>query len=183
MFFSTDKDNLPRIGELICIRGSDKHDRPYRVTDRMIKKDDGGQVYVDLIDIATGEQMPRCKVEPFSFWPAQGDTVLIIMGPYLDWLAEQIGVAQKTGKRNRIKQIESRFRACEVASKTTEQLCQEHILELVEGDMGAVKRKGGDLFKCPLRCLAVLKKADRRSDSQFDQLERAEQMNLLEHAA
>ncbi|NEZ67788.1 hypothetical protein D0962_34385 [Leptolyngbyaceae cyanobacterium CCMR0082] len=182
MFFSTDKDNLPRIGELICIRGSDKHDLPYRVTDRMIEKE-SGQVYVDLIDIATGQKMPRCKVEPFSFWPAQGDTVLIIMGPYLDWLAEQIGVAKKSGKRNRIKQIENRFRACEAASKTTDQLCQEHILELVEGEIGAVKRKGGDLFKCPLRCLAVLKKADRRSDSRFDQLERAKQMNLLEEAA
>lgn len=182
MFFSTDKDNLPRIGELICIRGSTAHEKPYCITDRLLNKENG-QVYVDLVDVDTGQQMSRCKIEPFAYWPTQGDTVLIIMGPYLDWLAQQLKVASVSGKRNRIKQIQARFRACEVASKTVDELCQEHTLELVEGPMGAVRRKGGDLFKCPVKCLAVLKKADRRSDSEFDQLERARQINLLEDAA
>lgn len=181
MFFSSDRENLPRKGELVCIRGSTDHERPYQLLARYM--DEQGQVLIDLLDIETQVEMSRCKVEPFAYWPTQGDTVLIIMGPYLDWLAQQLKVASASGKRNRLKQIQARFRACEVASKTVEQLCQEHTLELVEGPMGAVRRKGGELFKCPVKCLAVLKKADRRSDSEFDQLERAKQMDLLEDAA
>ncbi len=180
MFFSTDKNNLPRIDELICIRGDSSHERPYRVVDRMINKENH-QAYVDLVDITTSQQMPRCKVEPFSFWPMTGDTVLIVMGPYLDWLAEQLKIAQDSHKRNRIKQIEARFKACEVASKTTEELLQKHVIELTEGAgldaMAAVRNESNRLFKCPVKCLAVLEKKDRRTDSRSAQ---KQQLNLLE---
>lgn len=179
MFFSSDTNNLPREGELICIRGSEKHERPYRVLRRVL--DTGtGYVMVDLIDATTGVQLPRCKVEPFSFWPSKGDQVLIVMGPYLDWLAAQLGAAKASMNRGLIKRIEARFRACEIAGKTTAELVQPHVLDLVEGTgvsaMGAVKRKGGQLFKCPLKCLAVLEKRDRRSDSRSVQ---EGQLNLL----
>ncbi|EKU98176.1 hypothetical protein Lepto7375DRAFT_7437 [Leptolyngbya sp. PCC 7375] len=183
MFFSSDKDNLPRIGELICIRGSTHHERPYRVTSRSM--DNGGQVYVDLIDIATGQQMPRCKVEPFSFWPSQGDTVLIIMGPYLDWLALSIFPHRKGCSRLALQQLH--FVACQRTQRTTTDLCQKHIVSQIEGhgvdQMAALTNEDGRDFKCPMKVLAVLHKKDRRSDSQFDQLERAKQMNLLEEAA
>ena len=173
MFFSTDKSNLPQIGELICIRGDSNHDRPYRVVNRFLRKTDG-QIYVDLIDDSTNQKMERCKVENFSFWPMQGDTVLIIMGPYMDWLAEQLQIA-KEQKRSNLERVQDRFRACKVASKTTDELMQKHTLELVEGAgvtaVGAVRNESGRLFKCPLFCLAVLNKSDKRTDSKSMQLE------------
>lgn len=184
MFFSSDKENLPRIGELICIRGSTSNERPYRL-DRRIHDKETGQVFVECTDIATGQQMPRCKVEPFSFWPAQGDTVLIIMGPYLDWLALTQSPFYKGSSKVQMQNLH--FRACQKTKRTTEDLLQKHTVVNLDGEnadsMAAVENESGRLFKCPLRCLAVLKKADRRSDSQFDQLERAKQMNLLGDAA
>lgn len=174
MFFSTDTSNLPSIGELICIRGSVKNDRPYRVIGRSLNKEDG-QVYVDVIDDSTNENMDRCKVEIFSFWPMQGDTVLIIMGPYMDWLAKQLQVAKNQNNRTNLQRVQDRFRACELASKTTDELMQKHTLELVEGTgvtaMGAVRNENGRLFRCPLKCLAVLNKKDRRTDSKAVQLD------------
>lgn len=174
MFFSTDKSNLPQIGELIRIRGDSNHDRPYRVVDRFLSKEDG-QVYVDLIDDSTNKEMERCNVEIFSFWPMQGDTVLIIMGPYMDWLAEKLQIAKSQRSRSNLQRVQDRFRACEVASKTTEELMQKHTLELVEGAgvnaIGAVKNEAGRLFQCPLRCLAVLNKSNKRTDSRSVQLE------------
>lgn len=180
MFFSTFTENLPRLGEYVRMRGSDVHDVPYEVVDRLRDKDTG-QVWFDL---AYENRKERFKAEQLDFWPAQGDEVLIIMGPYLDWLAFQVRVAHEGMSRNRIKQIEARFKACEQTGKTTEELCQKHILEIVEGTgvnaMGGIRRPNRNLFKCPLRCLAVLQKKDRRTDSGFQQ---QQQLSLLEQSA
>ena len=182
MFFSTNAPNLPRVGECVRIKGSVEHDRPYEVMGRA-KDKATGQVW---FDVQFEGKSHRFKAEQLDFWPSEGDTVLIAMGPYLDWLARQLNVGEWSG--DRLKQIQARFQACQKAGKTTEQLCQNHYLDAVEGigveQMGGVRRKGGDLFLIPVRCLFVLEKKDRRTDSKIAQETiMAEQLNLLGDAA
>lgn len=181
MFFSSNHSNLPVVGDLVCIYGSEQHYRPYEVTQRERQKSTG-QVWYWLTDAETGVVMPKIQAEILSWWPGEGDQVLVIMEPYLMWLAHQLEIVKKgVTITSQTQKLAARLEAAGKAGKTTEQLCEVHILErLFEDGLGAIRRKGGSLFKCPIDCLKVLEKANGKTDSQSKQ---KTQMNLLEDVA
>lgn len=193
MFFSSNKKNLPRVGELVCIRGSSVHERPYRIVSRTResvqavieiagKAQSLHQVYIDVVDVTTGEAMERCQVERFSFWPSVGDKCLLVMGPYQDWLVAKIFPHRKGCGYIEMQQLH--FAVCKETKRSTEEMLQTHTVLRAEGEgvdaMAAVQNESGRIFKMMLKHLCVLEKADRRTDSQSVQ---EGQLSLLEESA
>ena len=178
---------------MVTIRGHSKYDRAFKIVKRYKEKvqvvieiegtlKPMHQFWVDCVDAETNEELPRQKVEIFDFWPSQGDTCLVIMGPYLDWLAlELYPWVVDVGK---IKMQELHFKAMEKTERRTEDLLQKHVVNLIEGvgtsAVAVVTNESGRQFKMPARCLAVLHKCDRRTSSQSEQVK---QMSLLEESA
>ena len=181
MFFSSNPSNLPVVDDLVCIYGSEQHYRPYQVTQRERQKSTG-QVWYWVTDAETRVVMPKIQAEILSWWPGEGDQVLVVMEPYLMWLAHQLEIVKKgVIVTSQTQKLAARLEAASTSGKTTEQLTQVHYLERVFDDgLGAIRRKGGPLFKCPISCLKVLEKANGKTDSQSKQ---AAQMSLLEDAA
>lgn len=196
MFFSSYKSNHPIEGELVTIRGHSKYDRALKVMKRYEEKVEPiaefkgkvtelRQAYLDCIDAETGELLPRQKIEIFDFWPSEGDTCCVIMGPYLDWLAMELYPALKGCSRTQMETLH--FKACEKTRRTTEQLLQKHVVRTIESAgtsaIAVVINQSGRVFKMPARCLAVEHKADRRTSSESQQLKNMEQLSLLGEAA
>ena len=189
MFFSSNTPNLPQEGEFVTIRGHSTHDRAFKVVSRYKEKvqtiiEIAGtlkpmhQVYLDCVDAETDEPLPRQKVEIFDFWPSEGDTCCVIMGPYLDWLALELYPHKKGCSR--IEMQELHFKACEKTKRTTEDLIEKHVVRQIEGigtsAVAVVRNESGRVFKMPARCLAVLHKADKRNSSQSQQAKDMEQL-------
>ncbi len=164
MFFSSDLKACARKGEFVTIRGSSSYHLPYEVARRFKRKDKLDQVYFELVN-ELGAVMEPKKVEVFSFWPAEGDTVLFSIREYLDWLVEQKGVQANLGNYGAMAQIQKRLRAYGADSQgfggDVTQLLHKYKLIQVEGDLGVVSYHGENI-KAPLKALAVIQKEDGR---------------------
>jgi len=162
MFFSSDTKNLPRVGEEVRVIGDSIHDKPYKIVKR--KKDKlTGQVFVDF------ESMPPAKIEPFSFWPAENDTVVFLIKIYLDWLCEQHDIQASAGNYGALAQIQKRMKVYGAGREyganfggNVLSLMEPFLLVKTQQGVGAVKGHG-ELIKAPLYALAVLKKEDGRT--------------------